>query len=258
MKRGRLAKACGLEDIEQLVIFDLVGRIAAGMRGGQGTQSLRDPFVRVRIGLCGRLARIQEAAEFRDRGRIVEMLRDDVVDLVEQQPDRRERMGLPGASFEYWPCAAVATNTSATIAARRVIASPIFKASSTSRPARPRVTRDSVKTQASPISDQRLQVMLRRLRAEAAQHHARDAGRSRREFGYHGAGRDAGGAVGRKRVDAGRDRREGEARKPVLRGQCQRVAIAGREQRILVAIAAAPDRADGMDHMPRLEAIAAR
>jgi len=44
----------------------------------------------------------------------------------------------------------------------------------------------------------------------------------------------------------------------MLRGELQRAAIARREQRVLVALAAAPNRSDGVDDMARLQIEAGR
>jgi len=43
---------------------------------------------------------------------------------------------------------------------------------------------------------------------EAAEHDVPDAARRRREFGHNGADRNARGEIGRKPIDAGRDRGE--------------------------------------------------
>ncbi len=44
----------------------------------------------------------------------------------------------------------------------------------------------------------------------------------------------------------------------MLRGEIERRAVAAGKQRVLVVIAAAPHRTDGMDDVARLEPMAAR
>ena len=63
--------------------------------------------------------------------------------------------------------------------------------------------------------------------------------------------RDARGALGREAVDAGRDGGKGDRGEPVLAEKLEAVAVAAREQLVLAALAAAPDRAHGVDHMAR-------
>ncbi len=104
-----------------------------------------------------------------------------------------------------------------------------------------------------PHLRQRLDVALRRLRVEAAQHHARDAARLARQLRHDRADSDPRGAIGRKTVDAGRDRRESNAGEPVSRGNLQRAPVAGGEQRILIVFAIVPDRPDRMNDVPRGE-----
>ena len=62
---------------------------------------------------------------------------------------------------------------------------------------------------------------------------------------------------GGKPVDAGRDRGEGDRGEAMLGGERERGAIAGGEQRVLTLVAAAPDRADRVNDVPGLEAVAA-
>src|SRR5882757_9378264 len=69
---------------------------------------------------------------------------------------------------------------------------------------------------------------------------------------------DARGAVGRKRVDAGRDGRKRNRGEAIPGRKGQRYAIAGGEQLVLALAAAAPYRTDRMDDVLRLEAIAVR
>src|SRR5690348_2470376 len=59
-------------------------------------------------------------------------------------------------------------------------------------------------------------------------------------------------------VDAATDRRKGDRSHAVLFGQTQAVAIARREKLRFSAIAAAPNRADGVDHEFRRQTVAAR
>ncbi len=101
-------------------------------------------------------------------------------------------------------------------------------------------------------------MMYRGLLREAAEHHARQAAGAARDLRRHGADRDARGAIGRKAVDAGRDRRIGDRGEAMLGRKRERRAIAGREQIVLALVAAAPDRADRVDDVLGLEPIAAR
>ena len=174
--------------------------------------------------------------------------------------------------------------TSPMIAALRVIASPISPSLFDKSPGDPQphrrirskfgpaaqsvfersgrrfTSRKSVKANSSrqPHLRQCFHMMLRRLRVEAAKHDARDGRRvvpqvrkqpCRLRSGPRGRAETH---RPRSRSQGRRDWRAGAAR------ERQRIAVAGSEQRVLVAIAAAPDRADGMDHMPRLQQIAAR
>ena len=81
----------------------------------------------------------------------------------------------------------------------------------------------------------------------------RDAARIRRHFGHHGANRDPRRHLGRKRIDAGRDRRKRDRRQPMLCGEIERGAVAGFQQPVFVAVAALPDRPDRLDNVPRLQ-----
>ena len=100
--------------------------------------------------------------------------------------------------------------------------------------------------------------MLRRAFGETAEDDARERARLGGQFGRNGADRDARRAVGGKRIDAGRDRREGNRGEIVAGCEIERSAIAGREQRILVRSAAMPHRTDRMDDVFCREPIAAR
>src|SRR5690349_5764423 len=71
-----------------------------------------------------------------------------------------------------------------------------------------------------------------------------------------GADRDAGGAIGRKTIDASRDRRISDRGEVVFGRERQSRAVAGGEQVILAFIATAPHWANRVDHMLRLELIA--
>src|SRR5262249_36827429 len=102
-----------------------------------------------------------------------------------------------------------------------------------------------------------ISMMDRRLLRKAAKHHTVHAAWGGCNLRRHRADRDAGGTVGRKTIDAGRDRRIGDRSKAVLGRQPKRRAIARGEQLVLSLAAAAPHRADCVDHMPGLELIAA-
>ena len=58
-------------------------------------------------------------------------------------------------------------------------------------------------------------------------------------------------AFGSKSVNAGRDRREGEAPEAVFGGDLERAAATTCQRRILASPAAAPDRANCVDDVPR-------
>src|SRR4029079_12931526 len=57
---------------------------------------------------------------------------------------------------------------------------------------------------------------------------------------------------------ARRDAGEGDALQLVVARQLQAAAVTGRELLRLALVAAAPDRSDGVDDVPRLELVAAR
>ena len=191
-------------------------------------------------------AGLQGLREIGRAGRIVEMLGTTFRRLVEQS-GRLDRSGLPGVRI----CSSCRFRRRGNEAAPKPIAACLRDRDAASGPQlcmispgtrdrRQELRRNSVAEfvarSGQPHLRQRLDMALRRWRAEAAQHDARDAGRPRRQFRHHRAGRDARGAVGRESIDAGRDRRKGDAVQPVRRGEFERTAIAGGEQRILVAL----------------------
>ena len=67
------------------------------------------------------------------------------------------------------------------------------------------------------------------------------------------AKRDLGRVLDGVAVDAGRDRREGHRAAAQLIGDLESTAVAGGEELGLALIPAAPDRPDGVDHVPRRE-----
>ena len=92
---------------------------------------------------------------------------------------------------------------------------------------------------------------------EAAEDHPGHVGCNGQRIG-NGGNRDAGGAVRREAIDAGRNRREGNRRKRVGLTEFKDAAIAGGEKFIHAAAATVPHRPDGMDHMPRRQQVSAR
>src|SRR5262245_13341158 len=100
-------------------------------------------------------------------------------------------------------------------------------------------------------------VMLVRGRAEAAEDDPLDRGRLA-ECRDDGADGDERRPLGRKAVSAGRDGGIGDRGEAVLGDKREAVAIAACEQPAFAALAAAPDGADRVNHMPRLEAEAGR
>ena len=66
-----------------------------------------------------------------------------------------------------------------------------------------------------------------------------------------------GGPLDGEAEDAGADRRECDALQPVIVGQGQADSIAPRQQVVLAVAAAVPDRADGVNHVPGRQAVAA-
>src|SRR5262245_29998768 len=109
-----------------------------------------------------------------------------------------------------------------------------------------------------PQLHERLLMAFGRIRREATEHHASDAAGRIGDLARHRADRDAGPAIGREPVDAGRDRREGDRGEPMLRGERQRGAIAGGKELVLALAAAAPHRPYRVDHVLGRQAIAAR
>ena len=101
-------------------------------------------------------------------------------------------------------------------------------------------------------------VMLCACSGEAASRHLRNRMRAGGQFGRNGAHCNPRGAIRRKAVHARRNSRKRERRNIVRAGEFERARIAGRKQRILVLVAAIPHRADCVDHIPRLQPIAAR
>ena len=74
------------------------------------------------------------------------------------------------------------------------------------------------------------------------------------EFAFGGArlpDSDGGGLIERITVDTATDRRKCDGSNPVLARELERGAVARREQRRLAMRAAAPDRADRVNHIPR-------
>ena len=91
--------------------------------------------------------------------------------------------------------------------------------------------------------------------AEAHERHFFDvrAGGEARAYCRDGDGR---GARQRKAVGAGADRREGHGLQAMLRCDFQRARVAGAEQRVFVAGAAAPHRTHGVDDVARRQPVA--
>jgi hypothetical protein len=69
--------------------------------------------------------------------------------------------------------------------------------------------------------------------------------------------RDPRRAIGRETIDAGRDGGKSNRGKAVGLAQFDGAAIARRQRLVFTPAAAVPDRADGMNHMPRRQPIAA-
>jgi hypothetical protein len=81
-------------------------------------------------------------------------------------------------------------------------------------------------------------------------------GRGRSQRIDNGGDRNTGGAVGRKAIDAGRNRWKGHGCKPVLLAELHRAAIAGGEQIVLAEGTAVPHRPNRVNHVLGLEPIA--
>jgi len=96
-------------------------------------------------------------------------------------------------------------------------------------------------------------VMLSRVGAETAEHDALDRPRlsERRE---HGAKRDARSAIGWKAVSTRRDGGKGNRGKTVLACETEARTVAGGKQLVLAALAAAPNRTNGVDDVTREKA----
>lgn len=96
-------------------------------------------------------------------------------------------------------------------------------------------------------------VMLSRVGAETAEHDALDRPRlsERRE---HGAKRDARSAIGWKAVSTSRDGGKGNRGKTVLARETEARTVAGGKQLVLAALAAAPNRTNGVDDVTREKA----
>ena len=84
-----------------------------------------------------------------------------------------------------------------------------------------------------------------------------DAGDGRRCFQLidDGPDRELSGAGGRKAIDAGGDGRKGNRCQAVGLTEFERAAITRRQRLVLACAAAVPDRADGMNDMPRRQTI---
>ena len=100
-------------------------------------------------------------------------------------------------------------------------------------------------------------MVIGRALGKTAEHDMRNAALSGANLRGDDANRDARCPIGWKSIDAGRYCREGKRCEPVRRRKIEGGAITGREQLLLASMSAAPDRADGMDDMPRRQAIAA-
>src|SRR5947208_17179271 len=93
---------------------------------------------------------------------------------------------------------------------------------------------------------------------EAAKYDIGDSAVRRRQFSRHRTYGDARGAICREPIDTSRYRREGDRSEPMFGGKIERRAVAGGEQLLLLPRRpAAPDRADGMDHVLGRQSIAA-
>src|ERR1700738_1865477 len=84
---------------------------------------------------------------------------------------------------------------------------------------------------------------------EAAKCDIGDAAVRGRQFRRHRTNGDARGAICREPIDTGRYRREGDRSEPMFASKIERRAVTAGEQLVLPPSAAAPDRADGMDHV---------
>jgi len=89
---------------------------------------------------------------------------------------------------------------------------------------------------------------------EAAEDNASDPGRRRQRIRRHGY-RDVSRAIGGETVDAGGNRGEGDRSNAMSLAEFDGAAIARRQCLVFALAPAMPDRADGMDHMPRQQPI---
>src|SRR6266576_1728773 len=70
-----------------------------------------------------------------------------------------------------------------------------------------------------------------------------------------GRNRDPRRAIGGKTIDAGGDGGKGNRSKPVGLAQFDGAGVARRQRLLLAAVSPVPDRADGMNHMPRRQPV---
>ena len=100
-------------------------------------------------------------------------------------------------------------------------------------------------------------MVIRGRRRKAAQDDVSNAARFPRQFRSDHANRDARGPIGRKTVNPGGYGRKRDRYEPVRGGEIKGGAIARGQQFVLPLAAAAPDRADRMDHMLGRKPVAA-
>jgi hypothetical protein len=103
--------------------------------------------------------------------------------------------------------------------------------------------------------NERLAMQPRAVFGEAAENDACD-GRRGLQRADDGADRDISGTICRKAVDACGDGRKGDRCKAVRLAQLHGAAVTGRERLVLAFAAALPDRADGMNDVPRRKPVA--
>src|ERR1700733_7073305 len=93
-------------------------------------------------------------------------------------------------------------------------------------------------------------MMIRGGRRETAKSNPREAAAwPGRKLRRHRPDGDARSTIRRKAIDAGRYRRESQRSQPMRRGEVERGAIARRQEFVLTFAAAAPYRADGVNHI---------
>src|SRR6185437_5027386 len=97
--------------------------------------------------------------------------------------------------------------------------------------------------------------MLSALLRKAAEDCLCDSAGMRGDLGDDGADRDARGKVRWKSVNAGGDRRIGDGSEPVTGREVERRAITTRQKRLLVLVAATPDRTHRVNNVARPEPI---